>query len=437
MMKADQPKATATRSQPIHFRNVKIFDGLSDKLFDGEVLVQGNRIKEVSRKAGGIQAKGAEVIDGGGATLMPGLINTHCHMSYCGPQNMGHIPVEEHMMITARQAKVIIDHGTTAAIGAGSAKPRLDIVIRNEINAGYTPGPRYLACTPEITVTGGLGDSRQLHFYHNELAHYFDGPHELRRIVREYCREGVDVVKLMLSGDHLIPGFCDADQTAMDEDEVAIGTHIAHQRSRKLNCHARNPESIKRAVKYGIHLIYHATLADEESLDLLEANKDKHWVVPAIGFTYATAYEAGDFGIPPETAEKWGFVDELAKGAETMKKLHKRGVRVLPFGDYGFPWTPHGTETRDFEHFQKMLGFKPHEILRAATAYGAEAFGKANELGQVKAGYLADLVMLDGNPLQDLTLFRDQATILMIMKDGQYHKAPQARRKAVQRQAAE
>ena len=198
MMNADQPKPESRRSQPILFRNVRIFDGLSDKLFDGEVLVVGNRIKEVGRKAGALKAKGAEVVDGAGATLMPGLINAHCHMSYTGPQNMGDIPPEEHTLITARQAKVILDHGTTAAVGAGSAKPRLDIAVRNEINAGYIPGPRYLAATPEITVTGGLGDSRQLHMFHNDLSHYFDGPKELRRIVREYCSEGVDMVKLML-----------------------------------------------------------------------------------------------------------------------------------------------------------------------------------------------------------------------------------------------
>ncbi|MSO74464.1 MAG: amidohydrolase family protein [Alphaproteobacteria bacterium] len=437
MMHADQPKGSDAARGPILFTNVKIYDGTAKALSAGEVLIQGNRIKKVTTGGEKLPRADAEVIDGGGATIMPGLINAHCHMSYTGPQNMGHIPPEEHTLITARQAKIILDHGTTAAVGAGSAKPRLDIAVRNEINAGYIPGPRYLAATPEITVTGGLGDSRQMHMFHNELSVMFDGPDQLRQIVREYCREGVDMVKLMLSGDHLIPSFCDADQTAMDEDEVAIGTHIAHQRGRRLNCHARNPESIKRAVKYGIQLIYHATLADEESLDLLEANKDKHWVVPAIGFTYATAYEAGDYGIAPETAAKWGFVDELAKGAETMKKMHKRGIRVLPFGDYGFPWTPHGTETRDFGHFQKLLGFKPHEILRAATAYGAEAFGKPNELGQVKAGYLADLVMLDGNPLEDLTLFLDEANILMIMKDGSFHKAPQASRKARARHAAE
>jgi imidazolonepropionase-like amidohydrolase len=437
MINSGDSKASSERRKPLLFTNVRIFDGTSKNLGAGEVLVQGSRIKEVATGSAKIARDGAELIDGGGATLMPGLINAHCHMSYTGPMAMETIPTEEHVLITVRQARTILDHGTTAAVGAGSAKPRLDIAVRNEINAGYIAGPHYLAATPEITVTGGLGDSRQMHFYHNDLSEYFDGPEELRRIVRTYCREGVDVVKLMLSGDHLIPGICDAGQSAMDEDEVAVGTHIAKQRGKKLNCHARNPESIKHAIKYGIDLIYHATYADEESLDLLEANKDNHWVLPALGFTYACAYEAGEFGLTPAKAADMGFVRELEIGAEALKKMHKRGIKVLPFGDYGFPWTPHGTETRDFEHFRKLLGFKPYEILRAATAYGAEAFGKPGELGQVKPGFLADLVLLDGNPLEDLSLFLDPANILMIMKDGAYHKPPLPRRKARTAEAAE
>ncbi len=419
------------------FTNIRLFDGLSKTAFSGQVLVDGNRIHSVGKGNKKLKHSGAKVIDGEGATLMPGLINAHCHMSYTGPQAMGTIPVEEHMLITMRQAKTIIDHGFTAAVGAGAAKPRLDIVARNEINAGLSPGPRYLAATPEITVSGGLGDIRQMHMFNNDLSLYADGPEEIRKVCRTLIREGVDIVKLMLSGDHLISTACDADQSAMEEDEIEAGTKVAHQRGRRIAAHARNPESIKRCIKYGIQLVYHGTLADNESLDLLEKNKDNFWVVPALGFTHATAYEAGEYGISPETAEGWGFVRELEIGAETFKKMHRRGIKVLPFGDYGFPWTPHGSETRDFEHFTNYLGFKPYEILRAATAFGAEAFGSPKELGRILPGYLADLIMIDGDPLSDLTLFQNADNILMIMKDGIYHKRPRARRVLARQVAAE
>ncbi len=419
------------------FTNISIYDGTGKRPYRGEVSIQGNRIEKVARNGQKLSRRGAAVVDGDGATLMPGLVNAHCHMSYTGPESMSEIPPEEHTLITMHNARTIIDHGVTAAVGAGAAKTRLDIVIRNEIDAGRIPGPRYRACSPEITVTGGLGDQRMLHYYKNDLSLFADGPEEIRQACRMLVREGVDIIKLMPSGDHLIPGACDATQSAMDEDEIAAGARVAHQRGRRLAAHARNPESIRLCIKYGIELIYHATYADEESLDLLEEHKDKHWVVPAIGFTHATAYEAGEFGISPEEAESWGFVRELEIGAQTLKKMHARGIKVLPFGDYGFPWTPHGQMARDFEHFTNYLGMKPYEIMRAATHYGAQAFAAPDELGRVKPGYLADLLLIDGNPLADLTLLQDEANILMVMKDGAYHKPPQARQRVVQQAAAE
>jgi len=419
------------------FTNVKIFDGTGSRSFTGEVLVEGNRIKSVTKGGKKTPRNGAVVVDGGGATLMPGLINAHCHLSYTGSQRMSDIPPEEHTLISMHNAKTIIDYGVTAAVGAGAAKPRLDVVIRNEINAGRIPGPRFLACSPEITVTGGLGDERQMHMYHNDLSLYADGPEFIRQACRQMIREDVDVIKLMLSGDHLVPTMCDADQSAMDEDEVAAGARVAHQRGRRLAAHARNAESVKLCVKYDIHLVYHATLADEEALDLLEENKDRFWVIPAIGFTHATAYDAGDHGFSPDYAKELGFVSELEIGSETLKKMHARGIKVLPFGDYGFAWTPHHEMARDFVHFANYLDMKPGEILRAATSYGAEAFGKPDELGQVTPGFLADLIMIDGDPLADLTLFQDADNILMIMKDGAYHKPPLAPRSFAQPAAAE
>ena len=172
------------------FTNVSIYDGNGKRPYRGEVSIQGNRIEKVARNGQKLSRRGAAVVDGDGATLMPGLVNAHCHMSYTGPQSMSEIPPEEHTLITMYNARTIIDHGVTAAVGAGAAKPRLDIVIRNEIDAGRIPGPRYRACSPEITVTGGLGDQRMLHYYRNDLSLLADGPEEIRRACREMIREG-------------------------------------------------------------------------------------------------------------------------------------------------------------------------------------------------------------------------------------------------------
>ena len=189
------------------FSNVMIFDGSGKKPFAGEVLVQGNRIGRVARGAGKIKANGAKRVDGGGATLMPGLVNCHGHASYADAESLtviGDWPPEEHTLKTMHAVKTMLDSGFTAVVSAASAKPRLDIVIRNEIAAGRIPGPRMLAATPEITVTGGLGDVDQMHMHHETFAIIADGADEIRKTCRTYVREGVDSLKINNSGDHFV-----------------------------------------------------------------------------------------------------------------------------------------------------------------------------------------------------------------------------------------
>ena len=120
---------------------------------------------------------------------------------------------------------------------------------------------------------------------------------------------------------------------------------------------------------------------------------------------------------------------ELEEGIKVMKKMHAAGIKVLPFGDYGFAWLPHGTEARDLEHFVNLFDFEPWETLRAATAYGGEAWaGQSGEkMGRIAPGYLADILLVDGNPLLDLSLLQDRHSLLAIMKDGQFYKPFQGR----------
>ena len=144
------------------FTNVKIIDGSGAAPYAGEVLVQDKRIKRVGRNARSY-SNGATMIDGAGATLMPGMVEAHTHFAWNnagGLSDIQKMPVEEHTLWTARVAKVYLDHGWTSCVGAATAKPRLDVVVRNAINEGLIPGPRYLAASQEITVPGGLGDER-------------------------------------------------------------------------------------------------------------------------------------------------------------------------------------------------------------------------------------------------------------------------------------
>src|SRR5689334_16828605 len=166
------------------FTNVRIFDGTSRELYPGEALIQGNRVLAVDKAPAQLPRDGATVIDGGGATLMPGLCSTHCHLTYNNGRStaeLAALPIEEHTLVCAYNATLLLDCGFTAAVGAAAAKPRLDVVIRNEINAGRLAGPRLRACTGEFTVSGGLADERKLGRDIPGISIICDGPDEFRR----------------------------------------------------------------------------------------------------------------------------------------------------------------------------------------------------------------------------------------------------------------
>jgi imidazolonepropionase-like amidohydrolase len=317
-----------------------------------------------------------------------------------------------------------LNAGWTSCVGAATAKPRLDVVIRNAIQSGQIVGPRYLAASQEITVPGGLGDETLPHLPYPEFSFgaVVNGPAEMRKTVRMFLKYGVDTIKLNLSGEY-IAGL-PAEFTPMTDEEIAVAAAEAHMRGRRLAAHARSTESIKQCVRHGIELVYHASFADEEALDMLEANKHKHFVAPGIAWLINTSYHAAEWGITPEVAKNMGYHRELEIACESLRKMHKRGIRILPGGDYGFAWIKHGTNAKDLEYFVKYLGFTPMEALLAATKYGGEIMLHGSDLGQVRDGFLADLLLVDGDPVADITCLQDRSKLLAIMKDGVFQKAP-------------
>jgi imidazolonepropionase-like amidohydrolase len=299
-------------------------------------------------------------------------------------------------------------------------------VVRDAVNAGKFPGPRILASTPEYTVSGGLGDDSRLDLFIPSIGIVRDGPDEFRKSIRELAREGVDIVKFNNSGDSFTLGRLPGYVNPMTEDEVATICETALNLGKRVAAHAHTDSGVLQCMKYGVEFINHATFASDATIEKLAARAHKHWVTPAIAARYNTTYEASDWGITTEVAEAIGNKRELEAGCATMTKMHTAGIRVLPFGDYGFAWLPIGTDCRDLEHMVNLFGMKPWEALRAATAYGGEAWaGDSGELlGRVAKGYLADLLLVDGDPVADLSLLQDKDRILMVMKDGQYHRRP-------------
>jgi imidazolonepropionase-like amidohydrolase len=402
-----------------------VLDCSGDEPFSGEVLVEGNEIVAVAREGESLQRDGAEIIDGGdGTTLMPGLVESHAHLSIDNTDDLaalGRIPPEEHTLLTMHNARLYLDHGITSCISAASAKPRLDVVIRNAIQKGEIPGPRLLAATPWLTVTSGLGDMRTLHMPKvDSMALMADGPEEYRRLTRELIREGVDIIKLVISGDSFVP-HAGSHTTIMSEEEVAAAAEVAHAHGKRLSAHARSAESVKRCVRHGIKVVYHANYADEEALDMLEANKDWIFVSPNLGFTAIAAYEGSDW-FTEEQVKAMGFREELESAVKGIKELMKRGVRILGGGDYGFMITPHGQNARDLDHFIRHCGMTNMESILTMTKNGGEAMDMPGRLGQVKQGFLADLLLVKGDPLTDPMVLLDRENLSVIMKDGVMHK---------------
>jgi imidazolonepropionase-like amidohydrolase len=425
------------------FRNAFVIDATGSDPYRADVLVEGDRIADVAPASWPAQRMlppDAVTVDCNGATLMPGLIEPHAHLSFLdqkSPFDFHAVPVEEHLLATLRHATLYLDQGFTACFSAAATKPRLDVVTRNAIDAGEFPGPRLLAASVQFTVTGGVGDLRQLKLDPGEMMYTLpcDGPVEFRRAAREACREGVDVLKIVPSGDTSTPSIPSV-QTLMCDDEVAAVTEVARERGKRVAAHARSAESVRMCVRHGVEMIYHATCADEQARDMLEAARERVFVAPALSVTWTRLHESGKFGLPSSDAIKARIAHDLDATVACMRDLKRRGVRVLPGGDYGFMWNPHGQNARDLRYFVDLLGFTPMEAIVAATRSCGELMNLPGGVGQVRKGFLADLLVVDGDPLRDLSILEDASRLVGIMKGGVFHKAPPAQLPRVERAAA-
>jgi len=380
------------------FTDVMIFDGSGAPLFPGEVLVRGERIEAVARGDERLPREGVAVVEGQGRTLMPGMVEAHGHLTWPTSveraiNTMKPLPIEQHVLVTAQNARITLDHGFTSVYSAGSLGERIEPALRDMIDAGFLPGPRLRASALEKGAEGVLGVPAG-----HDPTHQRDIPH-LREYIAQKKADGCDTIKFLMSSDDAFqPG---GSQTLMysEEEAQAIG-EAARDAGIWLACHAQGSEAVKRALRAGFRAIYHCTYADEEALDMFEARKDTAFTAPAVGLLWARAYEAQDFGIGPKEAADLGALRGIELGQQVIPQMRKRGIRVLPGGDYGFPYNPHGRNARDLEHFVNLFGFSPTEALVAATRQGGELVDW--DVGQVRAGYLADLLLVEGDPTADV-----------------------------------
>jgi imidazolonepropionase-like amidohydrolase len=414
----------------------KVWDGSGTGTFEGDVLIQDNRIAAVTRTVGQLAQAGAHVIDGRGLFLMPGMTEGHAHLSFeavASTEDLITPPPEEHTLLTARGAKTLLDHGFTSAFGASEAKLRLAVAVRNEVDAGRLPGPRIRAGSLEISVTGAMGDESRLHNPRKGPSIIVDGPEEMRKAVRLCCREGCDNIKLDVSGDPFYPNT-PANTTPMSFEEVRMAVETAHSFGRKVCAHTRSIGGSKACVRAGVDVLFHVEYSDEEMFDLMEEAKDRIFVVPTVSLFHTIVNnEAAPFGLPAEVGGYMGLPALLEASAKTHTELRKRGIRHLIGGDYGFAWSRQGTNARDLKFFVDYYGYTPEAALVCATRNGGLAMRDAGDLGTIREGSLADMLLVNGNPLDDLGIMTDKDRLLLIMKDGKIHKHEKA---AVERRAA-
>lgn len=401
------------------FTNVWIFDGTGSARFPGEVAVRGERIEAVAAGDDRLDRSGLTVIDGGGATLMPGMVEAHAHLTW--PSSVERVvdamklPAEEHLLVTAQNARITLDHGFTSAYSAGSLGERFEPVLRDMIDAGHLPGPRLRASALEKGAEGVMG-----------VPAGHDPTHDrsiagLRAYVAAMKAIGCDTIKFLMSSDE---GFAPGGSQVLmysEEEATAIG-EAAREAGIWLACHAQASEAIKRATRAGFRAIFHCTYADTEALDMLEARRDTLFVAPAPGLLYARCHEAEAFGIGPAEAGRMGATSGLELMQQVMPEMRRRGIRVLPGGDYGFPYNPIGRNARDLDLFVRLFGFSAREALAAATGKGGQLMDLP--VGEIRTGLFADLLLVAGDPTEDVTVLQNKSNLLAIMKGGRFHKAP-------------
>lgn len=402
------------------FRNATLLNPDAPEPVEGaSVLVEGDRIRAVA--PGRLEAPGAEVVDCGGRTLLPGLIDCHVHV-LLSEVNLRALEAVPLTLMTARAAPVLramLERGFTTVRDVGGA----DWGLREAVAAGYLPGPRLFVAGRAIGPTGGHSDTRRRTDPGGACAcanamtftlAVADGVDQVRRTVREQLRQGADHVKLMVSGGVASP-YDPLDSLQYSVEEIRAAVEEARAFKRYVCAHAYPAEAIARAVECGVRVIEHGNLLDAPTARLM-ADRGV-FLVPTLVAYDALARDGARYGLSPESLAKNQEV--LKAGLRSLELARAAGVRMAYGSDLLGPLAP--DQSREFLLRAEVLS--PREILQAATVVGAELLGRAGELGVIAPGAFADLLVVDGNPLEDLGCLQDQGAHLpVIMQGGRFHR---------------
>jgi imidazolonepropionase-like amidohydrolase len=405
----------------LHFKNFRLLEPEYGELRGGyELLVEDDRVRELSETP--IKSADAAVVDCGGRTLMPGLIDAHVHVMH-SEVNIRFLEAMPLTLLTARAAtrlRAMLDRGFTTVRDTGGC----DWGVKEGVATGHLVGPRLFIAGQSIGPTGGHSDGRRRTDYDagpcnccNGLqfkSAIADGSDEVRKAAREQMRQGADHVKIMMSGGVASP-YDPLDSLQFSEGEVRAAVEEATAFGRYVCAHAYTSEAIIRAARLGVRTIEHGNLINDEAAKLM-AEKGMFLVANLVTY-YAMKDRAARFGMSPESLEKNDIVIE--GGLKSLEICKRHGLPVAYGSD--LLGELHWDQSREFTIRREVVA--PIEIIRSATTIPAQILRLVGKVGTLQPGAWADLIVVDGDPLQDLALLEDQGKHLsVIMKAGKLHK---------------
>ena len=423
-------RAQDSEHSQVLFTNVNIFNGTDGELIGADVLVEGNLIKEIGQN---LQASGATIVDGGGRTLMPGLMDAHVHLALVRrPSEI--LNQYDWMYVGAlanEQAEEMLLRGFTTVRDIGGPT----VGLHRAIEEGQIIGPRLFSSGPYITQTSGHGDFRNYNDLHPGIYGQYslmemqgwlimaDGPAEVTRAVREALRYGAKQIKMMAGGGVSSP-YDPLHTIQGGPEEFSAAVRAAEQWGTYVAVHAYTDEAVRQAVEAGVKSIEHGPFLTQKTMKLMA--KNDVFLAPTARISLTTPEVVG-LDPTSSTAEK---LRQVNQGASNQLKWAKQYGVTLVFSTDQFG-APENFKIQSDEFLTLAEVFEPIEVLRMATSNVAALLELSGELhpyregplGVIQEGAYADLLLIDGNPLEDVTLLADyENNIDLIMKDGKIYK---------------